>query len=116
VNVGEDGGYEGLVTQGRHARAGGDLHAAASLFRRARLLGVAEGQGADEVLSLLIQEAICATDAGLFDQADAALDEFDRLTGPTAPAWATAQAQLARTAVLDARARESSNPRPRREL
>jgi hypothetical protein len=80
------------------ARATGDLRGAASLFQRARTVGV------EQVLSVLIQEAICATDAGLYDQAGAALDEFDRLTGPTPPAWAAAQARVARTAVLDARA------------
>lgn len=89
-------GFEELVTRGRVARATGDLPGAASLFNRARTIGV------EQILSVLIQEAICATDAGLYDQAGDALDEFDRLTGPSPPPWAAAQAQLARTAVLDA--------------
>jgi hypothetical protein len=104
----EDGGFDGLVEQGREARVAGDLPGAALLFHRARILALEKGLGGDQVLSLLIQEALCATDAGLFEQALAALDEFDRLTGPEAPAWATAQARLARTAVLDARARDAS--------
>ena len=79
------------------ARATGDLRGAVSLFHRARTIGV------EQVLSVLIQEAICATDAGLYDQAGAALDEFDRLTGPSPPAWAAAQAGLARAAVHGAR-------------
>ena len=108
----EGDGFEGLVTRGREARVTGDLFGAALLLRRARVLAIEQGLGGDEVLSLLIQEAICATRAGLFDQAVAALDEFDRLTGPTAPAWATAQARLARAALLDARARE---PRAKEE-
>jgi hypothetical protein len=91
-----DGGFEELVTRGRVARATGDLRGAVSLFHRARTIAV------EQVLSVLIQEAICATDAGLYDQAGEALDEFDRLTGPTPPPWATAQAGLARAAVLDA--------------
>jgi|SRR5436305_15326301 len=99
---------EEVIARGREARVTGDLLGAAALFNRARVLAIEQSRGGDEVLSLLIQEAICATDAGLFDQAVGALDEFDRLTGPTAPAWAKAQAKLARAAVLDARAREQS--------
>jgi hypothetical protein len=97
--VAASGGFEELVTRGRVARATGDLRGAASFFHRARTVGV------EQVLSVLIQEAICATDAGLYDQAGEALDEFDRLTGPTPPAWAATQVQLARTAVLDAQER-----------
>jgi hypothetical protein len=105
----EGSAVEGLIAQGREARVTGDLSGAAALLHRARVLAIEQGWGGDEVLSLLIQEAICATDAALFDQAVEALDEFDRLTGPAAAAWATAQARLARAAVLDARARE---PKP----
>jgi hypothetical protein len=105
-----DSGFETLATRGREARATGDLPGAVSLFHRARTLAVEQGLQGDEVLSVLIQEAICATDAGLLDQAGAALDEFDRLTGPTPPAWATAQSRLARAAGLDARARDPRGP------
>lgn len=92
------GGFEELVTRGRVARATGDFRGAVSLFHRARTIAV------EQALSVLIQEAICATDAGLYDEAGAALDEFDRLTGPVPPAWAEAQARVARAAVLDGRA------------
>lgn len=105
------GGFEELVTRGRETRATGDLPGAASLFLSARTLAVEQGLDGDEVLSLLIQEAICAMEAGLFDQADAALDEFDRLIGPAPPAWATAQARLARAAVFNARARVAAESR-----
>lgn len=108
----EDGGFEGLVTRGREARVTGDLPGAASLLHEARVLAIEQGLGGNEVLSLLIQEAICATDAGLFDQAVGALDEFNRLTGPTPPAWATAQARLARAAIFNARARAPTETRP----
>jgi hypothetical protein len=102
----EGSAVEEFITRGREARITGDLPGAAALLHRARVLAIEHGWGGDEVLSLLIQEAICATDAGLFDQAVESLDEFDRLTAPTAPAWAAAQARLARTAVVEARARE----------
>jgi hypothetical protein len=108
VRTAEGGGFEGLVTPGREAHVTGDLFGAALLLHRARVLAIEQGLGGEEVLSLLIQEAICATRAGLFDQAVAALDEFDRLAGPTTPAWARAQSRLARAAVLDARASEES--------
>ena len=96
------GSFEELVTRGRVARATGDVRGAVSLFHQARTIAV------EQVLSVLIQEAICAADAGLYAEAGAALDEFDRLTGPTPPAWAAAQARLARTAVLDGRAWEQN--------
>src|SRR5262245_53188730 len=105
-------GIEGLVERGRDARSAGDPFGAALLFHQARIRAVQQGLRGDEVLSLLIQEAMSATDAGLFDQAMEALDELDSVAGPTAPAWLAAQARLARSAVLDARARVP-NPRPK---
>jgi hypothetical protein len=96
------GGFEELVTRGRVARATGDLRGAVSLFHQARTIAL------EQVLSLLIQEAICATDVGLYEQAGAALDEFDRLTGPAPPAWAKAQVRVARAAVVDAREQSRS--------
>ena len=110
-----DGRFEAFATKGREARATGDLLGAVSLFHKARTFAVEQGDDGDEVLSVLIQEAMCATDAGLFDQAGAALDEFDRLTGPTPAAWAIAQSRLARAAVLDARAREANESRTKEE-
>lgn len=80
----------------RALRAAGDLRGAVSLFHGARSLAV------EQVASVLIEGAVCATDAGRYREARNTLDELARLTRPTPPAWAAAQARLARAAVIDA--------------